>query len=79
MTISKMTIEVPSEFKNQVKASAAITGKKMREYIMEAVEEKIRNDNLENKYLGELAIKADKEGYLSKKASEKLLQEMLDA
>ena len=74
-----MTIEIPVDFKNQVKASAAITGKKMREYVMEALSEKIKRDQLENKYLGELALKADKEGYLNNKESEALLKKMLDS
>jgi predicted DNA-binding protein len=77
MSISKMTIDIPSDFKNQVKANAAIVGKKMKDYVLEALEEKIqREEKLEDQYLGELALKAEKEGYIGVEESEKLLQEI---
>ena len=41
MSISKMTIDIPSDFKNQVKANAAIVGK-MKDYVLEALEEKMQ-------------------------------------
>ena len=73
-----MTIEIPTEFKNQVKANAAITGQKMKDYVLEALSEKIQRENLEDKYLGKLALEAQKDGYLTIDESEKLLQEMTD-
>lgn len=78
MNISKMTIDIPTEFKNQVKANAAIVGKKMKDYVLEALTEKIQRDKLEDKYLGDLAMKADKEGYIGAKESEELLNEMIN-
>ncbi|MBT4878373.1 MAG: hypothetical protein HON42_00960 [Alphaproteobacteria bacterium] len=77
MSISKMTIDIPSDFKNQVKANAAIVGKKMKDYVLEALEEKMQREaKLEDQYLGELALKAEKEGYIGVEESEKLLQEI---
>lgn len=74
--MTKMTIDLPTEIKNQVKASAAIMGEKMKDYVISALKEKMQRDQLENKYLGEIALKADKEGYLDSKESENLLKEM---
>ena len=77
MNISKMTIDIPTEFKNQVKANAAIVGKRMKDYVLEALNEKMQREKLDNKYLGDLALKAEKEGYLEVKESEELLKEMI--
>lgn len=76
--MTKMTIDLPAEVKNQVKASAAIMGEKMKDYVISALKEKMEKDRLENKYLGDLAIKAEKEGYLDPKESADLLQEIKD-
>ena len=77
MSISKMTIDIPSDLKNQVKANAAIVGKNMKDYVLEALEEKMqREEKLEDQYLGERALKAEKEGYIGVEESEKLLQEI---
>ena len=74
-----MTIDIPADFKNQVKASAAIMGKKMKDYVLEALSEKIQREGLEDKYLGDLALKAEKEGYIGTKESEELLNEMINS
>ena len=77
MNISKMTIDIPSDFKNKVKANAAIVGKKMKDYVLEALEEKMeREEKLEDQYLGNLALKAEKEGYIGTKESAALLEEI---
>ena len=72
-----MTIDIPVEVKNQIKASAAIMGEKMKDYVIAAVQEKMQRDRTEDKYLGKLATKADKEGYISSKESEDLLKKMI--
>ena len=74
--MTKMTIDLPTEVKNQVKASAAIMGEKMKDYVVSALKEKMERDQLENKYLGDLALKADKEGYIDSNESVELLNEM---
>ena len=49
----------------------------MKDYVLEALEEKMqREEKLEDQYLGELALKAEKEGYIGVEESEKLLQEI---
>lgn len=74
--MTKMTIDLPTEVKNQVKASAALMGEKMKDYVISALKEKMERDQLENKYLGDMALQADKEGYIDPKESAKLLNEM---
>lgn len=74
--MTKMTIDLPTEVKNQVKASAAIMGEKMKDYVISALKEKMERDQLENKYLGDLAFQADKEGYVDSNESMELLNEM---
>lgn len=74
--MTKMTIDLPVDIKNQVKASAAIMGQKMKDYVILALQEKMEKDKLENKYLGELATRADQEGYIGKTESSDLLNEM---
>ena len=77
MSISKMTCGIPSDFKNQVKANAAIVGKKYKRLCFRSIGGKIqREENLEDQYLGELALKAEKEGYIGVEESKKLLQEI---
>ena len=71
-----MTIDLPTEIKNQVKASAAIMGEKMKDYVISALKEKMERDQLENKYLGDLALQADEEGYVDSSESLELLNEM---
>jgi hypothetical protein len=72
--MTKMTIDLPTEFKNQVKANAAITGEKLKDYVISALKEKMDRDRVENKYLGELASRIDREGYLGGEVSDELLQ-----
>jgi hypothetical protein len=74
--MTKMTIDLPVDIKNQVKASAAIMGQKMKDYVILALQEKMAKDKTENKYLGEIATRADREGYVGVKESSDLLNEM---
>lgn len=74
--MAKMTIDLPTEIKNQVKASAAIMGEKMKDYVISALKEKMERDQSENKYLGKIALKADEEGYIDSSESRDLLKEM---
>lgn len=74
--MTKMTIDLPTEVKNQVKASAAIMGEKMKDYVISALREKMERDQLENKFLGDIALQADKEGYVDLNESSDLLKEM---
>ena len=61
--ITKITIDIPSELKNRVKASAALEGKKMKDYVITALQEKMQNDKDREEMSGEGSIK--EKGYIS--------------
>ena len=76
--MTKMTIDIPTELKNQIKASAAIMGEKMKDYVISALQEKMQRDRAEEKYFGDAALAAEKEGYISNEQSDLLLKDMIN-
>lgn len=78
--IARMTIDVPQGFKNEIKSHAALLGKNLKEYVVEALEAKLQLDEeLEDKHLGKLADKAKKGGFMNEKESQNLLDKMNNA
>ena len=75
MQTARMTIDLPLEFKNLIKSQSASLGKNLKDYVMEALETKLKLDEeQEDEYLAKLSKKAKKEGFISKKASVVLLR-----
>jgi hypothetical protein len=75
--ITRMTIDIPVDIKNQAKAIASLSGKKLKDYVIDALSEKISGEqNIEDKFALDLAKKGEKSGYLGKKESADLLLEM---
>ena len=81
MTVkARMTIDVDEDFRNEVKSRASRLGKKLKDYVVEALELKIQQDiAAEDKYLGKLADKAKKEGFLSAEDSLSLIEKIKNA
>jgi hypothetical protein len=80
MAVARMTVDVPQEFKNQIKAHAALLGIKLKDYVISALEARMSHDEeLEDKHLAQLVDKVKKEGFVGKEKSESLLSKMKDA
>ena len=80
MNISRMTVDLPEDFKNQIKSHAALLGIKLKDYVIQALETKmILDEKLEDEYLGKLADKAKKEGFIGDTNSAALLNKMKNA
>jgi hypothetical protein len=77
MNISRMTVDLPEDFKNEIKSHAALLGIKLKDYVIQALETKINLDEkLENEHLAKLADKAKKEGFIGTSNSKVLLNKM---
>ena len=80
MNIARMTVDVPEDFKNEIKSHAALLGIKLRDYVIQALEAKmILDEKLEDEHLGKLANKAKKEGFIGASNSKALLNKMKNA
>jgi hypothetical protein len=78
--IARMTVDVPQEFKNEIKSHAALLGIKLKDYVMGALEARLHLDEeLEDKYLAKLSDKAKKEGFIGEAKSKALLHKMKNA
>ncbi len=72
-----MTVDVPEDFKNEIKSHAALLGIKLKDYVIQALEAKmILDEKLEDERLGKMASKAKKEGFIGTSSSEELLNKM---
>ena len=80
MNIARMTVDVPEDFKNEIKSHAALLGVKLRDYVIQALEARMNLDEkLEDERLGKLADKAKKEGFIGASHSRALLNKMKNA
>ncbi len=78
--VARMTVDVPQEFKNEVKSHASLLGIKLKDYVMQALEARLRLDQeLEDKYFAKLSDKAKKEGFIGEAKSKALLNKMKNA
>ena len=73
---ARMTIDIDEKFRNQIKARASLRGMKMRDYVINSLENQMLEDD-EDELLGQFAIKAHKEGYIGVEASQKLMDKLL--
>jgi hypothetical protein len=77
MQTARITIDVPADFRNIVKSNASLAGKKLKDYIIEALDEKIKKEKiLDDEFYINLAKIGENSGYIGKKASKKLFDEM---
>ncbi len=80
MGISRMTVDVPESFKNEIKSHAALLGIKLRDYVIQALETRMAIDEkLADERLGKLSDKAKKEGFIGAAKSKALLSKMKNA
>ncbi len=80
MNIAKMTVDIPEDFKNEVKSHSALLGIKLKDYIIQALEARLNLDKkLEDEYLGKLSDEAKKEGFIGASNSRVLLDKMKNA
>lgn len=77
---TRLTIDVPPDFRNELKMQAAGQGETLRQYVMEAVAQRIqRESEFEDEVLGQMSEEAKKEGFIGLEASEALLKSLRNA
>ncbi len=79
-TPTRLTINVSPDFRDELKIQAIAHGKTLKDYVIDALMERIQRDFVEeDKVWGEMSEEAKKEGLLSTQDSEKLLTRMKNA
>ncbi len=79
-TPTRLTINVSPDFRDELKIQAIAHGKTLKDYVIDALMERIQRDFVEeDKVWGEMSEEAKKEGLLSAQDSEKLLTRMKNA
>ena len=73
---TKMTIDISEELKNKIKGHAYSKGLKLKDFVIEALMEKLEAEEREDVELVELAKEAEKEGFIGTEASRKLTLEL---
>ncbi len=79
-TPTRLTINVSPDFRDELKIQAIAHGKTLKDYVIDALMERIQRDFVEeDKAWGEMSEEAKKEGLLSTQDSESLLTRMKNA
>ena len=79
-TPTRLTINVSPDFRDELKIQAIAHGKTLKDYVIDALMERIQRDFVEeDKVWGEMSEEAKKEGLLSTQDSESLLTRMKNA
>jgi uncharacterized protein (DUF1778 family) len=79
-TASRLTIDVSSDFRDELKIQAIAHGKTLKDYVVEALMDRIQRDSVEeDKIWGEMSEASKKEGKLSHEESQSLLNRMKNA
>jgi uncharacterized protein (DUF1778 family) len=79
-TASRLTIDVSPDFRDELKIQAIAYGKTLKDYVIEALMDRIQRDSVEeDKVWGEMSEAAKKEGILSYEDSASLLNRMKNA
>jgi len=79
-TATRLTINVSSDFRDELKIQAIAHGKTMKDYVIDTLVERIRKDTIEeDRVWGDMSETAKKEGFIGTKASESLLNRMKNA
>ena len=77
---ARLTIDVPMDFRNELKIQAIACGKTLKDYVVETLMERIRRDCVEeDRIWGEMSEAAKREGMLSYEDSLRLLDRMKNA
>ena len=79
-TPTRLTINVSSDFRDELKIQAIAHGKTLKDYVIDALMERLQQDSAEeDRVWGEMSEAAKKEGLLSSQDSESLLTRMKNA
>jgi len=79
-TASRLTIDVSPDFRDELKIQAIAHGKTLKDYVVEALMDRIQRDSVEeDKIWGEMSESAKQEEILSHEGSESLLNRMKNA
>ena len=79
-TPTRLTINVSSDFRDELKIQAIAHGKTLKDYVIDALMERLQQDSVEeDRVWGEMSEAAKKEGLLSSQDSESLLTRMKNA
>ncbi len=79
-TPTRLTINVSPDFRDELKIQAIAHGKTLKDYVIDALMERMQRDFVEeDKVWGEMSEEAKKEGLLSTQDSESLLTRMKNA
>ena len=79
-TTSRLTIDVSPDFRDALKIQAIAHGKTLKDYVVEALMDRIQRDSFEeDKIWGEMSASAKQEAMLSHEDSESLLNRMKNA
>lgn len=74
---TRLTIDVSPDFRNELKMQAIEQGKTIKQYVMEAVMQKMQREiEQEEEILWQRVQEAKKEGFIGRKASAELLKNM---
>jgi len=73
---TRMTIDIDTDLKNQIKARASLCGMKLKDYVVNSLKNQIIEED-EDLILGKLATKADKAGYIGIKESQNLINKIM--
>lgn len=79
-TVSRLTIDVSPDFRDELKIQAIAHGKTLKDYVVGALVDRIRQDSVEeDKIWGEMSEAAKQEDILSHEDSASLLNRMKNA
>jgi hypothetical protein len=70
---TRMTIDIDTTLRNQIKARASLRGMKLREYVISSLKNQILEED-EDEMLGKLAMNAEKEGYIGVEKSAQFMK-----
>lgn len=71
----RVSIDLLADFHEELQVLAEASGKTMKNYVVEALESHMQKDNeLEDRILGELAEEASREGFIGVEESKKLVE-----
>ena len=74
---TRLTIDVSPDFRSELKMQAVEQGKTIKQYVMEAVMQKMQREiEQEDEILGQRAQEAEKEGFIGREASAAFLKSM---
>ena len=79
-TQARLTIDVSSDFRDELKIQAIAQGKTLKDYVLDILMERIQQDSVEeDRIWAKMSASAKKEGSLSEEASDSLLSRMKNA